>query len=122
MTSSVKSALFLLGRERLGGSDVSFSAKKKAETRLARKKNREKSPSFLQFLPSHNKIKMLGLSRLGGVASAPLVRSGLKGARWVSMSPLEDNTLPYPKMQKNLEVVKEVRKQPLTLGEKIVYR
>lgn len=41
--------------------------------------------------------------------------------RWVSMSPLEDNVLPYEKMQKNLEVVKEHRKHPLTLGEKIVY-
>lgn len=37
------------------------------------------------------------------------------------MSPLEDNTLPYEKMQKTLGVVREHRKQPLTLGEKIVY-
>ena len=38
------------------------------------------------------------------------------------MSPLEDNVLPYSKLASNLKTVRSVRKAPLTLGEKIVYR
>jgi len=37
------------------------------------------------------------------------------------MSNLEENDLPYAKMQDNLKIVKEHLKHPLTLGEKIVY-
>lgn len=50
-----------------------------------------------------------------------LVSASARAANLVTLSPLEKGPLPYGKLSENLKIVRENRKTPLTLGEKIVY-
>mmetsp|Transcript_4058 Transcript_4058/g.11357 ORF Transcript_4058/g.11357 Transcript_4058/m.11357 type:complete len:785 (+) Transcript_4058:111-2465(+) len=54
----------------------------------------------------------------GVLASRALSSSAQTQAK---MSPLEEHPLPYHHLKRNLEIVRQVRNKPLTLGEKIVY-